>query len=197
VNAVVGERLPEVLDALEAVDRAYPLRDRRWVIEHIGRMRPDDLPRIRALGLMVTTIPTYSLWKDGDAYLDDPDGGAWTLPHRALMAAGLPIAAGTDNVPCSPFWPMWAAIARVERTTGRVLGTEQALDRRQALRLMTIEGARLSFEEDVKGSIEPGKVADLAVLDADPTEVALDALRNVSSLMTVVGGRIVHHRPWN
>jgi hypothetical protein len=62
---------------------------------------------------------------------------------------------------------------------------------------MTIEGARLSFEEDVKGSIEPGKVADLAVLDADPTEVALDALRNVSSLMTVVGGRIVHHRPWN
>jgi hypothetical protein len=179
VNAVVGERLPEVLDALEAVDRAYPLRDRRWVIEHIGRMRPDDLPRIRALGLMVTTIPTYSLWKDGDAYLDDPDGGAWTLPHRALMAAGLPIAAGTDNVPCSPFWPMWAAIARVERTTGRVLGTEQALDRRQALRLMTIEGARLSFEEDVKGSI------------------ALDALRNVSSLMTVVGGRIVHHRPWN
>jgi predicted amidohydrolase YtcJ len=197
VNAVVGERLPEALEALEAVDRVHPLRGRRWVIEHIGRMRPDDLPRIRALGLMVTTIPTYSLWKDGDAYLDDPDGGEWTLPHRALMEAGLPIAAGTDNVPFSPFWPMWAAIARVERTTGRTLGTSQSLDRRQALRLMTIEGARLSFEEELKGSIEPGKYADLAVLDADPGEVALDALRDVASVMTVVGGRVVHHRPWD
>ena len=196
VNAVVGERLPEALDALEAVDRVHALAGRRWVIEHIGRMRPDDLPRIRALGLMLTTIPTYSLWKDGDAYLDDPDGGEWTLPHRALMEAGLPIAAGTDNVPCSPFWPMWAAIARVERTTGRTLGTSQALDRRQALRLMTIEGARLSFEEDVKGSLEPGKYADLAVLDDDPHEVPLDALRGLTSSMTVVGGRIVHHRPW-
>ena len=196
VNSVVGERLSEALGVLEAVDQRFPLRGRRWILEHIGRVRPEDIARIRALGLYITTIPMYSLWKDGDLYLDDADGGEGTLPHKAFMEAGMPIAAGTDNVPYSAFYPMWASIARRERTTGRVLGPEQALTRAQALRLMTIEGAALSFEEDVKGSLEPGKYADLAVLTADPAEVPIDRLTAARSRLTMVGGRIVHHEPW-
>jgi predicted amidohydrolase YtcJ len=111
------------------------------------------------------------------------------------MEAGIPVAAGTDNVPFSPFNPMWASIARSERTTGRVIGPGQSLTRTQALRLMTIEGAALSFEEDVKGSLEPGKYADLAVLTADPVDVPLESLQGVRSLLTVVGGRVVHEEP--
>mgnify|MGYP001172839245 CR=1 FL=1 len=196
VNSVVGERLSEALDALEAVDGHFPLRGRRWILEHLGRVTARDIQRIHALGLHITTIPMYSLWKDGDMYLRDADNGEGTLPHRTFMQAGIPIAAGTDNVPFSPFYPMWASVARVERTSGRTLGPGQALSRAQALRLMTIEGASLSFDEDVKGSLEAGKYADLAVLSADLASVPTDALRDITSRLTMVGGRIVHREPW-
>lgn len=195
VHTVAGERLSEVLDALEAVNRHFPLRGRRWILEHLGRVKPADMARILEYGLYITTIPMYSLWKDGDVYLDDTDDGESTLPHRSFMQAGVPIAAGTDNVPFSPFYPMWASIARQERTSGRTIGLGQALTRAQALRLMTIEGAALSFEEDVKGSLEPGKYADLAVLTADPCQVPLDQLTAIRSELTMVGGVIVHHEP--
>jgi predicted amidohydrolase YtcJ len=196
VNSVVGERLSEALDILETVNEAFPLRGRNWLLEHIGRVTPHDIERIAALGLCITTIPMYSLWKDGDVYLEDADHGNSVLPHRALIEAGIPIAAGTDNVPFSSFYPMWASLARVERTSGRVIGPEQALTRAQALRLMTIEGARICLEDDVKGSLEPGKYADLAVLSDDPAHVSLDALPKLTSSLTMVGGRIVHHHPW-
>lgn len=197
VNSVVGDRLPQALAVLEAVDRRFPLAGKRWVVEHLGRVTAADVAIIKRLGLFVTTIPVYSLWKDGDAYLDEADGGEWIVPHKAFIEAGVPIAAGTDNVPFSPFYPIWASIARRERTTGRVIGPGQSLSREQALRLLTSQGAALSFEEDVKGTLEPGKYADLAVLSGDPLSVPIEALKELTSLLTMAGGRIVHHRPWS
>ena len=78
------------------------------------------------------------------------------------------MAAGSDNIPYNPFFTVWAMVARKERTTGRVIGPGQRLDAEQALRLLTRNGAWLSFEEARKGTLEPGKLADLAVLSQDP-----------------------------
>lgn len=196
VHTIVGDRLAEILPILEDVDRAYPLAGRRWVLEHVGRIRARDVPALKRLGIGITTIPVYQLWKNADRYLDDVDGGESAVPHRTLLDAGIPVAAGTDNVPYDPFFTVWAITARVERTTGRVIGTRQRLAPYEALRLLTRNGPWFSFEESCKGTLEAGKFADLAVLSADPSEVTIDELAHITSTLTMVGGRIAHHVPW-
>ena len=132
------------------------------------------------------------LWKNGAPRLADLERQEEFLPQRALLEAGLPLAAGSDNIPVSLFTAVWASVAREERTTGRAIGPGQALSRLQALETVTRNGAFLSFEEDRKGTLAPGRYADLAVLDADPLTVPLEALGQVHAELTLVGGRAVH-----
>ena len=89
-------------------------------------------------------------------------------------------------------WTLWAAVARKERLTGAVLGAEERIDRSDALRALTLGGAYFSFDEGVRGSLEPGKQADLAVLSDDFLDVEEDRLPELTSVMTMVGGKIVH-----
>jgi predicted amidohydrolase YtcJ len=192
LHTIVADKLHEVVPVLEAINERFPLADRRWVIEHVGRARMDDLRALKRLGLYVTTIPTYFLWKGGRAYLDDPDGGDMVVPHRHMLDLGLPVAIATDNIPYDPFFTLWATVARRERTTGRVIGPRQCLDTHTALRLFTVAGAQLTFDEDWKGPIRPGFAADIAVLSADPTELHPDRLRELQCRMTIVGGRVVY-----
>lgn len=197
VHTIVVDRLAEILPILEEIDRTYPLSGRRWVLEHVGRTLPSDVPRLARLGIYVTTIPVYQLWKNADRYLADADGGETAVPHRMLMDAGIPVAAGTDNIPYNPFFTVWAMVARKERTTGRVIGAGQRLDAETALRLLTKAGSRLSFDEARTGTLEPGKLADLAVLSRAPRDTAVDEIPDIRALLTMVGGRIVHHEPWH
>jgi predicted amidohydrolase YtcJ len=192
VHTIVGDKLAAILPILEDVDRVHPLAGRRWVLEHVGRVRPQDFATLKRLGIFVTTIPPYQIWKNADRYLADSDGGESAVPHRSLLAAGIPVAAGTDNIPYNPFFSVWAMVARQERTTGRVIGPGERLVAEDALRLLTRNGAWLSFDETRKGTLEPGKVADLAVLSRDPRETPVDDLPQVRSLLTMIGGRIVH-----
>ena len=196
VHTIVVDRLGDILPILEEVDQVHPLAGRRWVLEHVGRLRPQDIPRLARLGLYVTTIPVDQLWKNADRYLPDPDGGETAVPHRMLIEAGIPVAAGSDNIPYNPFFTVWAMVARQERTTRRVIGPGQRLDAERALRLLTRNGAWLSFDEARKGTLEPGKLADLAVLSQDPRDTPVDELPQIRALLTMVAGRIVHHDPW-
>jgi predicted amidohydrolase YtcJ len=101
----------------------------------------------------------------------------------------------TDNVPVSMFYPVWQAVARRDRGSNERVSTEQALTRAEALRCATHNNAFLTFDENRKGSLEPGKLADLAVLSADPFTVEEIGIRDIKSLMTMVGGRIVYETP--
>ena len=197
VHTIVVDRLDEILPVLEEIDRQHPLAGRRWVLEHVGRVHPSNVPKLARLGIYVTTIPVYQLWKNADRYLADPDGGETAVPHRTLIGAGIPLSAGTDNIPYNPFFTVWASVARKERTTGRVIGPGERLDVEGALRLLTRNGAWLSFDEGQKGTLEPGKLADLAVLSHDPGATAVDELPQIRALLTMVDGRIVHHDPWD
>ncbi|MDQ8035126.1 MAG: amidohydrolase, partial [Bordetella sp.] len=167
VHCVVVDRLAEVLDVFEAIDARFALSGRRWVVEHVGRVTSQDVQRVRRLGLAVTTIPFYMLWKNGRAHLDAPEDGNGIVPQRLLLEAGIDVAAGSDNIPVSPFSALWASVARRERTTGRTIGPAQRLSRLQALATLTRNGAFLSFEEHTKGTLQVGKLADFAVLSAD------------------------------
>ena len=112
-------------------------------------------------------------------------------PMRDLLDAGVTVALATDNVPVSMFWPIWQAVAREGLAKERI-APKQAITRAEALRCSTASGAYLTFDEGKKGSLEPGKLADLAVLTADPLTVGDAGLRDISAAMTMVGGKIVH-----
>ncbi len=195
LHSVVVDRLAEVLQVLEAIDARFPLRGRRWVLEHVGHVSDADIRRLAALGVLVTTIPFYMLWKNGFERLrrDGFDAERF-VPQRALLEAGIPVAAASDNIPVSLFWSLWSSVTRVERTTGQVLGAGQALSREQALATVTRNGAWLSFEEDRKGTLQPGRFADVAVLDTDPLTAGPDALARTRAVLTLVGGRTVHEQ---
>lgn len=194
LHTIVADQLHEIVPVLEAVDERHPLAGRRWVIEHVGRARRQDLEALARLGVWITTIPTYFIWKGGRRYLDDADGGEAVVPHRTLLELGLPLSIATDNIPYDPFFTLWVATTRRERVSGRVIGPGQCLDVETALRLFTAEGAGLTFDEAWKGRLVPGHAADLAVLSADPTALPPDGLRDVHCRMTLVDGRIVHDR---
>ena len=185
-----GKVLAAALAILEDVDRAHPIRHQRTVLEHIRDATPDLLRRARDLGAIVTTQPSAYVWKGGAAYVaagGDPE----LCPHASFDAEGLPWALATDNKPYSTLWALAAAVERKDRG-GEVLGERQKVSPLRALRALTIDSARLTFEEDRKGSIEAGKLADLAVLEAPILELSPDDIRSLPVPMTIVGGRVVH-----
>ncbi|QCO06528.1 amidohydrolase (plasmid) [Azospirillum argentinense] len=192
LHTIVSDKLHEVVPVLEAVNERHRLAGRRWVIEHIGRARLADLEALKRLDVLVTTIPTYFLWKGGAAYLEEPDGGDLVVPHAHLLRLGIPTAIATDNIPYDPFFTLWTVCNRRERTSGRAIGPDQRLDAETALRLFTVAGAALTFDEGWKGPLRPGFAADLAVLSEDPTAIDPERLRDLRCRLTVVGGRIVH-----
>jgi len=159
--------------------------------EEVNRLVP-----IRDLGVVLTTHTNRYLYKEGDQFRAQvgPGGEDTIVPLRRLKAAGVHVALATDNVPPSLFWPVWQAVARVGRITGRVIGPAQRLSRADALRAAILEGAYLTFEEDQKGSIVAGKLADLVVLSDDPLTCAEVRIRDITADMTIVGGRIVYER---
>ena len=182
-----------MLELFDEVNRVVPLGDLRWVFGHISMLTQDEINRAADLGLAVSTHTNRYIYKEG--HLLKQRLGAEReneiSPLRSLVDAGVKLSLGTDNVPVSMFYPIWQAVARKSLYTGEVIAPEQKLSREQALRAATVDSAWLTFEEDKKGSIETGKFADLAVLSADPLTVEEDGLKDISSELTVVGGKIV------
>lgn len=192
VNTLVREPLEEVLRVFEAIDQDLPLRGRRWTLAHVLQTTESQLQRIKSLGLLVETIPLTELWLRGAPYLDNPELAAAAVAHRRYLELGVDFSFGTDNKPYNPFATLWAAVERRERGTGQVLGPNQRLTRLEALRAFTIGGARFSFDEDRRGSLEPGKLADLVVLTGDLLQLPEEELPLLESRLTMLGGRIVH-----
>jgi predicted amidohydrolase YtcJ len=188
---------PGLIDLLAEVDREVPLKGRRWVVGHISLLSPKDVERIVHMGLLVTPHTNEFIYKEGRATQAKlpPDRQGENTPLRALIDAGVRVGLVTDNVPVSLFWPIWQSIAREDRVTHARVSPEQAITPAEALRCATHNNAFLTFDEDRKGSLEPGKLADLAVLSADPLTVEGTGIREIKSLMTMVGGRIVYETP--
>jgi len=192
VNTIVREGLDEVLSIFEEVHRDTPIDHRRWILAHIRETTASQLDRIRKLGLVLETIPLTELWLRGGPLADDPKAAALAVPHQTYLELGVPFGFGTDNKPFNPFMTLWSAVARQERQTGKELAPEQRLSRWDALKAFTLGGAYFSFDEDRRGSLEPGKLADLAVLSEDLLTVPEDEIPELRSLLTMVGGRVVY-----
>ena len=189
----VGSFSPRILDLYDRVNKRVPITDQRWLIEHIGMYSADDVKRISDLGLVLQAYSTKWIEQDGEALraqLGD-EGVERVVPLRDLIDAGVHVSLATDNVPPTLFVPIAHAVRRLT-DAGKVLGPGQKISRMEALACASREGAWLSFEEDVKGTIEPGKFADLAILSDDVLAIDEDRIADVTADMTITGGRIVH-----
>lgn len=187
---------PPTLELFAEASREFPIHDRRWVMAHITALNEEQIAQIRDLGIVTTTHTNGYIWKSGAAFRDRIGRARENdvVPLRHLLDAGVPVAFGTDNVPVSLWYPVWQTVARLDRTTQTQVAPEQALTREEALRCATQGGAYLTFEEDEKGSLETGKLADIVVPSQDPLTCDLDALRHTVADMTIVGGKVVYER---
>ena len=192
LHTIVSGRMDKIIPILEEIDAAHSLVGRRWMVEHIDLVMPGHIAVLKRLGVLVTTIPVSTIWQRGADLHNHPELVSHVAPLHSMLEAGVTIASGTDNIPHNPFYTLWVMMARAERMSGTVIGPDQRLTALQGLRTLTIEGAHLSFEENDRGSIEPGKLADLAVLSADPTQIPMDQVQDVRATLTIVDGDIVH-----
>lgn len=192
-HAVGDAAIDLVLTAYERANARKSIVGRRWSIEHAFIGRPDHLPRIRALGLAVAV--QNHLYLAGPSLVSywGPARAAITTPARLYLDAGLPVSSGTD-APVVPYPPLWTLYHFITRDTiaGGVLGPDQRVTREEALRMATTGNAWLTMEEADKGTIEPGKLADLVLLSEDLLTCAPPALRDAQVLLTIAGGKIVH-----
>ena len=194
IHTYVAEDVEAPLRILENLAQHIPLKDLRTVFVHLLFASRDQIRRMRQLNIHPTCIPFNHLFKRGVYLLDNPRQAAKAVPLRSLLKAGIPGALSTDNVPHNPMRILWAAEARKERTTGQVLGTQERIPREDLLRGFTSCAAYLSFEEEQKGSLVAGRLADLIILSENPLKVSTEELKNIEVLLTMVGGRIVHQK---
>jgi hypothetical protein len=188
---------PNTIDLFYEVHQQVPLTGRRWIYGHISTLTARDIDRIEEMGLVMTSHTNRHIYKEGHLHKQRLGAAreAEISPLRTLAERGLRVNLATDNVPVSLFYPVWQSVVRRSRYADDIIAPTERLTREQALRAATINGAWLTFDETRRGSLETGKLADLAILDHDPLTCADDALRLIAADLTMVDGRVVYEKP--
>ncbi|MFQ5790230.1 MAG: amidohydrolase [Acidobacteriota bacterium] len=184
-----------VLNAYERVQRLWPRPDPRHRIEHCSLVNPRLLKRIKDLGVIPTPFYTYVHYHGNKWVEYGEEKMRWMFAHRSFLDYGIPVAAASDYTP-GPYEPLMAIQSMVTRKDfeGRVWGPNQRISVDEAMRVCTINSAYASFEEDLKGSITAGKLADFVILAEDPHDVEPHKIKEIPVVRTVVGGRTMHSR---
>ena len=215
-SGTAGDATEAVLAALEAADREVPIAGRRFSYEHgFGLIQPDHFRRVAALGMIVAANPLLAYYGAIRSFkmaeileririAKVAVGGGmeraiydWGMPMRSWLEAGLMVTGGSDNPAVvydveRPLLGMYAAVTG--ETLAGVLLPGEAVTREQAVRMWTINNAYATFEESIKGSIEPGKLADLTILSDDFLSVPAEKIPEIKVTLTMVGGRTVYER---
>jgi predicted amidohydrolase YtcJ len=194
-HAVGDAAIDLVLDGYQMANEDRSIDGRRWAIEHGFIVSEDQFPLIKELGLAVSG--QHHLYVAGPSLVNywGADRAHRVTPVRSYLDAGIPVSLGSDSpvVPYPPLWILYHFITRDTISAG-IMGDHQRLSREEALRAMSRGYAYLTFEEGLKGSIEPGKLADLVVLPEDILTCSPERIRDMDVSMTIVGGEIVYRR---
>ena len=174
--------------AFEQANEVASIEDLRWSLTHVHQITPDVISRLQALGAGVT-VQDHRYFNRGnvDSELAGP-------PLRMLLDTGIPVGAGTDSTNAQPMGHWYSIYYMVsgKNVVGNPVNASQKISRMEALRLYTLGSAWFSRDEEAIGSIEVGKLADLAVLSDNYFEVPEDEIIDLSSVLTILGGQIVH-----
>jgi predicted amidohydrolase YtcJ len=199
-----GGAVDTLLAAYNEVNKSFNITGRRFSIIHGNFYTPEAIQKMVALGIYADMQPAWFL-KDADLLhqvLDEEQFKTFH-PYQSLLKQGVIINGGSDHMvkldadesinPYNPFLAIWAMVSR-KTERGSVYYPEEAVSREDALRMYTINNARGSFEENIKGSLEPGKFADMAVLSADLLACPVDSIKQIRSVLTILNGKIVYER---
>jgi predicted amidohydrolase YtcJ len=195
LHATYDESISRFLGVFEKVDREVPFDGLHWFFDHAETISRRNIDRVRALGGGIAI--QHRMAYQGEYFVAryGAEAAAGAPPIAGMLRAGLPVAAGTDGTRVASYNP-WVALQWL--VSGRTVGglalypESNRLDRMEALRLYTSAAPWFSNEEGKKGAIAPGQLADLAVLSADYFSVPEAEIRGIESVLTLLGGRIVH-----
>jgi len=200
-----GGAIDNFLNTLEALNGEKPIAPTRSHLMHASFQSPEAIARMKKLGILADV---QSSW----LYLDAPaleqvfgeDGMRYFYPLRSYLDAGIVVAAGSDHMighdknhavnPYNPFLSMWTEVTRLT-DRGKVIHAEQKISRAEALKTHTIWAAYLQFADHERGSIEPGKLADLVVIDRDYLTCPEAQIKDIQPVMTILDGRVVYRAP--
>jgi predicted amidohydrolase YtcJ len=195
-----GGAIDGFLDAMEALNKEKPIAPTRSHLIHASFQSPEAIARMKRMGILADV---QAAW----LYLDAPalervfgeEGMRYFFPLRSYLDAGIVVAGGSDHMigydknravnPYNPFMGLWTSVTR-RTIRGTVIHPEERVTREEALKMYTIWGAYRQFSEKKKGSIEPGKLADLVVIDRDYLTCPEDQIRDIQPVMVIVDGRI-------
>jgi predicted amidohydrolase YtcJ len=195
LHATYDESISRFLDVFEAVNRDVPLAGLRWFFDHAETISERNLERVKALGGGIAV--QHRMAFQGEYFINryGKNAAEQSPPIRRMLQMGVPVGAGTDATRVATYNPFVALYWLVSGKTvgGTALYPEaNRLDRVEALRRYTMGSAWFSGEEDKKGTVDVGKLADLAVLSADYFSVHEDDIKSLESVLTVVGGKVVY-----
>jgi len=193
IHAIQESTVQAAISALEHAQSQLSLAGRRHRIEHCAECPPYLLERLKNLQAVVVTQPPF-LYYSGERYLVTVPARRlqWLYRIKSFFDSGLIAAASSDSpiVPDNPLVGIYAAVAR-QAQSGQQLLPEERISPDEALAMYTVNGAYASFEEDIKGSITKGKLADMVLLSGDPTGVPAEEIEDIKVEMTVLGGEVV------
>jgi predicted amidohydrolase YtcJ len=201
-HATGGGAVDLLLDVFKEVDSSKSIKGRRFSIIHGNFFTGEAIKLMSELGVYANMQPVW-FYKDADAmeYILGKERIKTFHPYKSMLDAGVMINGGSDHMvkwdantsinPYNPFLAMWTMVSRTTER-GSVIMPSEAITREQALKIYTINNAFASFEESIKGSIEAGKLADMAIITDDFLTCPVDKIKNIESVMTIVGGRIVY-----
>jgi hypothetical protein len=196
IHAIGDRAISSALTAYRRALAAKPSVNHRHRIEHCELVTADLLEQIAELKILAVPQPIF-LAEMGHTYLENlgPKRAHKLFPLRNLLNAGVPLAGSSDS-PVSSFRPLEGVQAAVMRgkSNSDVIGPGQRISVAEALKIYTSGGAYASFEETQKGSLVPGTLADLVVLDRDPFHVPPEELSTIEVDMTIVGGKVMYRR---
>ena len=192
VHAELHNTIDAFLDQIEAVNKEYPIRNLRWTLAHINQINLAQLERMKNLGMYAAVHPWAVI--NGGIMHEGFGEGAYDMPPLAtIQSSGIVWGLGTDATAANQYLPFTTLYFAV---TGKMPGgmkvIRQTISREDALIAHTRKNAFLVFQENQLGSIQPGKLADLVVLDRDYLTIPADQIKDIRPVMTMVGGRVVH-----
>jgi len=193
IHAIEEASIEAACTAIKFALQKSPRSEHRHRIEHCSVCPPHLSKRLASLGIMVVTQPSF-IYSNGDRYLETvPRLQLRHLyPIATLMENGVQVAGSSDCPigPANPLIGIYSAISR-RSETGKAVLVKEAIAPLDALRMYTDYAARTTFEEKIKGSITPGKLADLVVLSGDPTTLPTDEIKKIQVEVTVLNGEVV------
>jgi hypothetical protein len=190
VHAIGDRAIEYAINSIQEALREEPMKGHRHRIEHCEVLTPQQIERIKQLEIIPAMQPNFiGEWSGPDSMYESrlgPRRDRMTNPYRDLLDEDIMVAFGSDGMPFTPIYGIWSAVNHPIRSS-RISLVE-------AVKCYTYNSAYATFEEEYKGSLEVGKLADVTIFDRDLTEIPEEEIRKAEVYMTLVNGKILYHK---